>query len=150
MLKNIFTITACLLVFTSMAQTPSKKGTLEQEKIGFFTRHIGLTTEEAKVFWPLYNDMEKEFHYLHDQEKKLTEGKKLDELSEEELNEILNDRLALKQKEVDVEKKYLAKFKEILSTKKVAKIYTTQEKWKKYLLKKISDKNSIPPRSRRR
>jgi hypothetical protein len=149
-MKKMLTILGCLLVFQSVAQTPSKKETLEQEKIGFFTRNIGLTAEEAKTFWPLYNEMEKEFHNLHDQEKKLTEGKKLDELSDEEINQILTERLALKQKEVDLEKKYQGKFKEILSAKKVAKIYTTQEKWKKYLLDKIRSKNSSPPRPRRR
>jgi glycerol-3-phosphate dehydrogenase len=150
-MRKIFAGIVFLFFIFQMAQAQSgKKESLEQEKIAFFTRNMGLTADEAKVFWPVYNEMEKELHAVHEQERKLTDGKKLEELTEEELNTIMDERIALKQKEVDLEKKYQVKFKEILPLKKVAKIYTTQEKWKKHLLDKIRNKNSSPPRPRRR
>jgi len=41
---------------------------------------------------------------------------------------------------LDLDKKYHAKFKEVLPVKKVAKLYRAEEKWKRVLLNKIKNK----------
>ena len=38
---------------------------IESAKIAFFTTYIGITPEEAKTFWPIYNNYSKESRELH-------------------------------------------------------------------------------------
>lgn len=66
-------------------------------------------------------------------------------LSDAEIEKMLNDRIQLKQDELDLEKEYLAKFKTVLPMKKVGELYKAEESFKRELLRKI--KNTPSPTS---
>ncbi len=49
------------LSFESSAQRKSGRGEeIEAYKIGFLTQKLDLSPQEAKVFWPIYNNWQKE------------------------------------------------------------------------------------------
>ena len=56
----------------AIAQRPGPGGTprddrreeIENFRIAFFTREIGLTSKEAEKFWPIYNEMQGEIQKL--------------------------------------------------------------------------------------
>jgi len=89
-------------------------------KIAYLTEKLELTPEEAQQFWPIYNEFEskkklerKEFRDdKKDMEKEI-------ELSDADIEKMLNEHLQLKQDELNLEKEYLAKFKTVLPMKKV-------------------------------
>jgi hypothetical protein len=56
----------------------------------------------------------------------------------------MDQMMALKQKELDIEKKYQAEFKKILPVKKVAKLYVAEHKFKQEVMKEWRERHGGP------
>ena len=112
-----------------------KREKIEAQKIGFITKQLDLTPEEAQKFWPIYNQFSDLRKQLYKQNRK--NRKDIDDLSESEIEELIDNHIILDQKKLDLKKKYHAEFKKILSNKKIAKLYHTEQMFKKDLLKRL-------------
>ena len=64
----------------------------------------------------------------------------IDELSDKEVEKLVDEEISERQKELDLQKEYHAKFKAVLPIKKVAKLYRAEDKFKRVLLNKLKDK----------
>src|SRR5690606_28771359 len=103
-------------------------------KIAYLTEKLSLTPEEAEKFWPVYNEYTEKKTSIHKefrQDKK--EAMADNELTDAEAEKAINERIIVKQKELDLEKEYLAKFKAVLPVKKVGLLYHAEENFKKDL-----------------
>lgn len=120
----------------------SKKEALEAMKVAFITQKLGLTPEEAQVFWPIYNQYETELDALRKRRKdeKVSAMDDVSKVNDKELEKVVDGEIIFRQQELDIIKKYHAQFKKILPIKKVAMLYKAQEDYKKELLKQIQEK----------
>ena len=59
------------------------------------------------------------------------------------MEQAIDNDLAFRQKELDLQKEYNTKFKSVLPIKKVSKLYATEEQFKRVLHDKLKDKQ--PP-----
>ena len=119
-----------------------KKEKVEAMKIGFITQQMNLTPEEAQKFWPVYNQMNNEIENLRKERQLSRENVKdnFETMTDPEFEKLINDELASRQKEFDIQKKYVAQFKAVVSIKKVAQFYRAEEQFKRKLLEKIQEK----------
>lgn len=119
-----------------------KKEKVEAMKIGFITQQMDLTPEEAQKFWPVYNQMNNEIDALRKERKLSRENAKetFDVMTDADIEKLINDEMASRQKELDIHKKYVAQFKSVLPIKKVAQFYKAEEGFKRKLLEKIQEK----------
>ena len=114
------------------SQEPPKKVDKEAAKIAFFSNKLALTAEESKLFWPVVNEMEKELKDLRIKMKEqIKRFKSETELSDKELESMMDARMELGKKQMDIKIKYHEKFKETLPIKKVAKYYQATKEYKK-------------------
>ena len=131
---------------TSIAQPgpkhEEKKEKVEAMKIGFITQQMNLTPEEAQKFWPVYNQMNNEVESLRKERHLARENVKdnFETMTDPEFEKLINDELASRQKEFDIQKKYVAQFKAVVPIKKVAQFYRAEEQFKRKLLEKIQEK----------
>ncbi len=141
-----FIITLVILVvftFNVDAQEEQTKKDKEQElklqRIAFFTSKIGLTSEEAQVFWPIYNSYwETKDRIIAERKDKMTyfaDNNKL--MSNEEMIKYADQYIQYEMRLAELINEYHIKFKEILPIEKVMKIYLADYEFKTYLLKKI-------------
>lgn len=117
---------------------------IEAMKVAFLTKKLSLTPEEAKVFWPVYDEYAAEMKSLRGsrmQNYKDAKGE-IDNMSDKDVEKFIQDDIALRQQEVDLLKKYHPRFKQILPIKKVAKLYKAEEEFKRELLNKIQERKS--------
>ena len=122
-----------------------RRENIETMKIGFITKKLDLTPEEAEKFWPVYNQYNNK---LQDIRKKRREDfrdtkQKFDELSDKEVELAVDNEMAFRQKELDIQKEYHSKFKTVLSIKKVARLYEAEEQFKMELLNKLKNKPPV-------
>ena len=61
----------------------------------------------------------------------------IDDLSDGEIERIVNSNFDLIQKELDIKKRYHLKFKKTLSIKKTAQLYHAEKEFKRTLLQRI-------------
>jgi hypothetical protein len=116
-----------------------KREEIEAQKVAFITTQLNLTTEEAQAFWPVYNEFADSIVVIHKQKKDNNKEyiKNIDDLSDGEIERIVNSNFDLIQKELDIKKRYHLKFKKTLSIKKTAQLYHAEKEFKRTLLQRI-------------
>lgn len=123
--------------------SPEQIEKMKAHKVTFITNELDLTAEEAAKFWPVYNEMDAKLTALRQSKKSMMEGKKPGELSDEELEKLVDQHVVYKQQELDIEKEYLDRFKVILPMQKVAKLQRVDQKFHRQLIRKLSDKEQM-------
>lgn len=118
------------------------KEDIEAMKIAFITKKLSLTPEEAKDFWPVYDQYSEKLHELRKKRRQDMKAARdgFDEMSDKEVEAAVDNEIVFRQKELDVQKEYHSKFKTLLPVKKVAKLYSAEDQFKRVLLDKLKDK----------
>ena len=134
----------CLTTKPFICQNNQNPQNREAMKIAFFTSKMQLNSIESQKFWPLINEMEAEIKALED---KNAHGRMMlidkEEISDKELEKVMDARMEMGKKQMDIKIKYHEKFKEILPIKKVAKYYESTREFKKIQAKKKSNRQGI-------
>lgn len=151
LLLNVFLF---MLSLNSFAQNPDCKmadkkdcpqnnDKIKAQKVSFITAEINLTPVEAEKFWPIYNEMQnkkedinKNFHKLN----KSLKNSNIDDLTDKQAEELANNEILHEQQLLDLKKEYHEKYKTILSSKKIAKLYLAEKKFNRYLINQIKNK----------
>lgn len=119
-----------------------KRKEIEAQRVAYITTQLKLTPEESQTFWPIYN----EYKQTVDEHRK-TRGnhkkkmKDMSELSDKEVDEMLQSRFTHEREAIGIEEKYYGKFKQVLPIKKVAEFYQAERGFKKELLKSLQGRD---------
>ena len=120
---------------------------IEAQRVAFITQELNLTPEEAKVFWPVYNEYDAKRHELKKAFKNNENLHKpeIEKLTEKEASQILDNQIIEAQKFLDLRKEYHAKFKSVLPAVKVLKLYDAEREFQKMLMDRIREHKQTPP-----
>lgn len=119
---------------------------LKSMKIAYLTEKMALSPEEAKVFWPVYDDFhKKKLDLRQEHRKKMKAAKEKSKLSTQEMEQIVDAELAMKTKLLEIDKEYHAKLKTILPIEKVMKYYEAEHGFKREMMKKMKKNYHNPP-----
>ena len=151
MKKIIYIVTASVLILTSAISAFAEerfqdnwKEKIMSEKIAFLTMEMGITPEEAQIFWPVYNQVDKErdeairnvFRSYKAVEDAVAAGK-----GEKELNKLLDEYLAALKAQGEVEQKAYKEYAKVLPVEKLAKLYVAEEKFRRQHIRKLHGGN---------
>lgn len=133
------------VVFLSASGLAQKQGgnpdrmkeKLKSHKIAFLTDRLQLTEGEAEKFWPLYRSYEAERREL--KEDIFIENLNAD-ISEKEAEKALDNMIDIKTKELELQKRYIAKFRSVISAKKVIELYKAEKEFKAAMVKRIRER----------
>jgi len=118
-------------------RSAQKMERMQAQRVAFFTNKLNLTVLEAEVFWPVYNEYNDKRQAL----KKSNSWKgQTQELTDDEANKLLDDMLDLKEKDFAIQKEYLYKFKEVLPSQKVVRLYKLERRFKDEIIRNIEDR----------
>ncbi len=133
-----------LLSVFAKAQKGTTKDQIEAMKVAFITKNVGLTPQESEKFWPLFNEYESKQKLIRISYRDFSKvsAEEINKLSDAELGKLIENHTLIKQKELELFSEYHSKFLTVLSVKKVAKPYLSQEEFKKHLLQKIREQPS--------
>lgn len=156
-MKHMRFITAVLAasVLFSAASDAQPKGKrdwhekMKSEKIAFITTELELTPEEAQVFWPVYNQIAEEARKSNktaaEAFKALTDALEDKAATDDQINKLLDEYLAAKLAKKDSEKSEVEKYRKVLPAKKVAKLYTAEEKFRRHHIRNFKGNNRGKP-----
>ena len=128
--------------FTQPRGMEGKRENVEAMKIGYLTKELNLTTDEAKKFWPVYNEFSDELKKIRDARKERFRDAKESfvSMADKDVEKVIDTEMISRQQELDLQKQYHARFKEVLPIKKVALLYRAEEGFKRELLEKIKER----------
>ena len=119
------------------------KQKMMSEKVAFLTAEMDLTPEEAQVFWPVYNEvnkrsdeaMHKVFGTFKALEQALNEGK-----SEKEVQKLLDQYLKALDMQKETNSEAAEKYKKVLPAEKVARLYVGEERFRRQHIRRLHSK----------
>jgi hypothetical protein len=126
-------------VTSSSARSGIKEDKIKAKKVAFFTQKLNLNSEEAEVFWPVYNEYQEQRESLFEQRKAINDQftRSLHKMSTKEVDESLDKLMEISKDEAALLETYVTKFKSILPDKKVAQLFVVEEDYKRFLLQQI-------------
>ena len=137
-----FIILSMLKLDLSAQEKTTRKEKIETLKIAYLTKELNLNTEEAKAFWPVYDEyQEKLEENRRSFKKQYSVETKSDFSTDKEADAFLQAELTMRSRDLDFHKEYTEKLKKVISSKKVARLKIAEESFKKELLKRAKSKN---------
>lgn len=140
-MKQIIVTFLFLMPFLVSAQGGGdRRKEIESYKIAFLTQKLELSAEEAKVFWPIYTDWQREQEELRrERSQKMISFRKIseiEELTDSQVQTLIMNDFNMRQREINLDRRYYSKLRESLPIKVIGKFYRAQEAFKKDLLSK--------------
>lgn len=141
--KMIIFLALIALVAKVIAQEDNQRNdNVEAMKIGFITQKLNLTSTEAKLFWPVFNDFTSEQKKIKAKMKEnMLTFKAKGTPTDQDAGKFISEQLQLKQSELDLTKKYVTEFKKVLPEVKVALLLTLEQEFKQQLLQKLKERH---------
>ncbi len=109
-----------ITTFSSYAQRGPRKvdrEKLEAARVAFITTRLDLNTEQAQLFWPIFNEFDKERRETLRELSKLSRDS--ESLSDAEAKERIEKRFTLQAEMIDQEKAFVNKAAEVLSYQQI-------------------------------
>lgn len=139
-----------MLLFSVTAMGQKERGRFEEamakmkaERVSFLTDKLQLTVEEAEKFWPVYNEyLSKREEMMFGKRERMTRNFDPSQLSDEEMNKMLDDILDQEIKLAQLKKDYFIKLKEVLPVRKVLKLQRVEQEFMNHMLNQIRDSRS--------
>ena len=112
---------------------------LNNYKIGFFTKRLNFTSEEAEKFWPVYNDYQGQKNLIQLEKVKLIRNFNQNEssLSNDQLTEIGDKLVVCIVQESSLAVAFHKRLKEVLFPAKVIRYYQAENQYKAQLLNEL-------------
>jgi hypothetical protein len=87
-----------------------------------------LTPEQSEKFWPVYREYRNEVAKLGDQRLEFMErfANQASTMSDEQAKKLLDDWFKLRERQLDLQKKYVGRFRKVLPGSKVARFYQVE------------------------
>ena len=118
----------------------------QAKMVGFLTEKLSLTSDEAEDFWPVFNTMKEELKANHKSFKgEKPKDIKLDEMSDEEVRELIDNGFKMMEADIMIKKEYNEKFIDIIGVKRTAKLYHLEKEFKKNMKGKGGKGDQGPP-----
>ncbi|MCU0446893.1 MAG: hypothetical protein MUE85_18500 [Microscillaceae bacterium] len=111
----------------------AKRNEIEKIKKELITDRISLKPEQAPKFWEIYDEYTRERLILRRKLRRWRDGRNLTDTDADILNSI-NERLNLRQKEVDLDRKAKDDLLKIINIRQLAELYYTEQEFLKRVL----------------
>jgi len=138
---------AFLFIFSiSIIGAQPKREEIKAMRIAFISEHIGLTVEEAKSFWPVFDEFQAKRKLLHKQSRQVFKTLETNSstLTDAESEKLCNQYITSRTNEAALAADYHQKYLKILPAKKILLLYESESLFKKEMLKKFKDTHGSP------
>jgi Spy/CpxP family protein refolding chaperone len=140
-MKQILVIISCIISLQLSAQNESKKNKLKTAQIAMISQALDLDEATAQKFWPIYNNFDDERTAIKQDRKRNVEAlSDNSNMSNEEVDKLLNNMLIIAQKEVDMQKKYKAEFLKVITAKQLANLFKAERNFKELIINKAKER----------
>lgn len=140
-------IIGCLLLISGAVNGQDKPprfqdamAKMKTERVSFLTEKLQLTVEEAEKFWPLYNEyLSKREEMMWGKREKMHRKFDPSLLSDDEMNNMLNDILDQEVQLAQLKKDYFEKLKAVLPIRKLLTLHRVEQEFMNHMLNQIRE-----------
>lgn len=118
-------------------QRGKSKEKIESLRVAFITQKLNLSSTEAQQFWPIYNGYRADMKQL---KLEAIEDNDVDQMTDKQAESYIMERFSVQERQLNLDKKYYAKFKEVIPVKKIAQLFNAENEFKRRLLKALKNR----------
>lgn len=131
---------------------------IKAQKTAYLTTKLGLTSEEAQRFWPIYNEYDAAREGVRREMRSIMRGKKDQEkpLTDADAEQRLSKGLELRQRELDIERAYKDRFIKSIGARRTLELVRAEHDFNREVLRRLRERSegdgngrSGPPPERR-
>ena len=115
----------------------SKEERIQALKVAFITEELNLTPEQSQGFWPLYNELQGKLRKL---KKSRIKRLDLDEMSDTELEALLEGHLKGEEEKIALHRTYTQRFKKVITIRQIIKLTQSEHRFRKELLRRSKER----------
>ena len=143
-------ISSNLYLFAQPSREERRRAEFEEfkeKRVEFITEAMDMNAEEAKVFWPLFNELqEKKFELNQQMRKALYEfrGSEKDrkKRTEAEYKDFVNLYTQFKIKEAKLDEEYILKFAKVISYEKIFRYQQAEQQFARQMLNQRGERET--------
>lgn len=118
-----------------------KEERLEAQKVSFITTKLDLSQEEAKVFWPVYDDYQEESRAIRSKLKELSSKVTSSaDVSDQEAGSLVSQMLSAEEEEIQLKRRYVAQLEPTIGYKKIAVLFSLEREFREQILRNLKRK----------
>ena len=136
--RTLISCTLLLVSFLMHAQGPVRDR-IKTLKVAFITERVGLTSEEAQQFWPIYNEHENTLEEIRRKERAELEVNiaRAQDLSNTDSERLLDRLLELQFEKQKVDQEFLSRLRTVIPAKKVLLLVKAEEDFKRQMIQEF-------------
>lgn len=109
---------------------------IKSHKVAFISEKLNLSEEEAQRFWPIYNQYQNELM----ENKESIMMRPNPDMNDAEAEKLMENFLRMREKEIQIQRHYIQKFKTAIPPRKIAMLYKADREFKEEMVSRIKDK----------
>lgn len=139
-----------MLSVSAYAQERPKRGPegrekLEAAKVGIISERLGLTTEQAQQFWPIYNEYSQRRRENRQAFREQRKGFNRETASEDETKALLELGRETKAKELELDQEYSNRMLKVIDNKQLLSLQEAERDFKQKLLRRLEQRRPDRP-----
>ncbi len=139
-IQIIIITTISISLFGQHGDRHYKSERIESMRIAFITEELDLSVSEAQLFWPVFNQYEKEKQSLRSSKYGIIKSEQI--YQDGEASDQLSQLILLEEREYLLKREYITQLQEILNPSKVLKLMSLDKRFKEDLLKNLRSRNN--------
>ncbi len=157
MMKVLKTVTLLLLLcrtavaqeieeIEQVQQDPKAQERINNLRIAYLTEKLGLSSDQAEKFWPVYREFAQERSKLRNEIRDAQKGIDPNNPDPKQQQELLDLGLKVKQRELDLEKDYSSRLLKVISAQQVLNLRKAEQDFRALLINQIQQRRMMQQR----
>jgi len=124
----------------AIQQDPKAQERINNLRIAYLTEKLGLTSEQAEKFWPVYREFAQERSKLRNELRDAQRGIDPNNPDPRKQEELVNLGLKIRQRELELEKDYSDRLLKVISAQQVLNLRRAEQDFREMLLNQIQQR----------
>ncbi|MBK8497962.1 MAG: hypothetical protein IPL52_03885 [Flavobacteriales bacterium] len=119
---------------------PERMQEIKAQKSAYITTKLGLTSDEAQRFWPVYNEYDEAREKQRREMRELHKGARDGELDDAKAKETLNKGLDIRARELELERTYNDRFIKSIGAVKTLQLVKAERDFNREVLRRFRER----------
>jgi hypothetical protein len=128
----------------AMREDPKAQERIQSLRIAYITERLGLTTEQAEKFWPIYREYSQERRRLNEEMREAR--RQLDRPNPEKEQQLVELGLQLRERELKLDREYAGRLREVISAQQILNLQRAEGDFRNLIMQQIQQRREMQQR----
>jgi hypothetical protein len=113
---------------------------IEAARIALITERLGLSSEQAQKFWPVYNEYDQQRRDLARQLQDARSQADVNQMTEEQSQNLMDFAMSIRERQVQLEKHYAQRLTNVISAQQLLSLKKAEDDFRRMILRRLEER----------